>query len=385
MSFFEVFVSELKRIFTDVALVLTIIGGVVLYSFLYPQPYINQSVSSLPISVVDLDKTQKSRDLIFKLDSTPQIDVIRVDVSQKDAQEALLKTQIKGMIIIPKDFAKDLSTHKTPTIAVGVDNSYFLVYGGVLEGAMKSILTQGVALKVATMLKNQLPLNQAKKAYAPYSLKIVNFFNPQNSYTQYVIPAVFILILQQTMLIGLGILGGGINESLKSNKDGYFRVAPIWMMILSRFVIFGFVFFIHMLFYFGFSFEMFGITHLASIKDLLCFGVVFLAASISFGIFLGSIFSCREVATPLILFSSLPLVFSAGFVWPKEAINDVIIYLSMLVPSTPAIDGFLKLNQMGANFSLIMDDFTILLVQIVIYTFLGYYFINKKRKNSVKI
>ena len=151
MSFFEVFVSELKRVFTDVALVLTIIGGVVLYSFLYPQPYINQSVSSLPISVVDLDKTQKSRDLIFKLDSTPQIDVIRVDVSQKDAQEALLKTQIKGMIIIPKDFAKDLSMHKTPTIAVGVDNSYFLVYGGVLEGAMKSILTQGVALKVATM------------------------------------------------------------------------------------------------------------------------------------------------------------------------------------------------------------------------------------------
>lgn len=385
MSFLDVFVCELKRIFSDVALVLTIIGGVILYSFLYPQPYVNQNVTSLDISVVDFDKSDKSRDLIFKLDSTPQIEVVKVDVSESDAKESLLKGEIKGIVVIPPKFKKSLALHKTPTITVGVDNSYFLIYGGVLEGAMKSILTQSVTLKVTNLLKNQVPINQAKKVYTPYSLNIINFFNPQNSYTQYVIPAVFVLILQQTLLIGLGILGGGINDSLAKKEDGYFRVAPIWMMILSRFIIFGFIFFINMLFYFGFSFEMFGVTHLASIKELLTFGVMFLLASISFGIFLGSVFSYREMATPLILFSSLPLVFSAGFVWPKEALNDVVIYLSMLVPSTPAIDGFLKLNQMGATLDMVMDDYAILSLQAIIYIFLGYYFINKKRKQSVKV
>ncbi len=385
MNFITVFLFELKRVFSDITIVLTIIGGVILYSFLYPQPYINQNVTSIPMSVVDLDKSDISRKIIFNLNATAQTDVVQMDKSELDAENALITGKVKAILIIPNNFKKDLLLNKSPTIAIGADNSYFLIYGAILESSIKTILTQSATIKVANLLKSKVPLSKAKKAYTSYSLNIVNLFNPQNSYTQYVIPAVFILILQQTMIIGLGILGGGINESLKNKEDGYFTSAPISMMIVSRFIIFGVLFFIHILFYFGFTFEFYHITHLSSISMLLTFSIIFLLASVSFGIFLGSIFSYREVATPAILFSSLPLVFSAGFIWPKENILDILIYLSMLVPSTPAIDGFLKLNQMGASFDMIVNNYTILSVQTIIYTILGYYFINKKRKNSVKI
>ncbi len=381
MNFRDVFFNEAKLIFSDVAIVLTIIGGVILYSFLYPQPYTSQSVSGLPISVVDLDKSDISRDIIFKLDATAQINVGRVDLSERDAKEALLSEEVKAIVIIPNNFKKDLALNKSPTIAVGADASYFLIYGGVLEGAMKSVLTTGATIKVANLLKDQVPLSKAKLAYTPYSLNIINLFNPQNSYTQYVIPAVFVLILQQTLLIGLGILGGGINEKLDSGEDGYFRTTPTWMMMLSRVIIFGFIFFIHMLFYFGFSFEIFGVTHIASMIDLLTFGFVFLLAVIFFGIFIGALFSSREIATPAILFSSLPLVFTAGFVWPLEALPESLVYLSMLFPSTLAIDGFLKLNQMGTSFDMVIDLYAILWVQVIIYGTLAYLVINQKRDN----
>jgi len=153
--------------------------------------------------------------------------------------------------------------------------------------------------------------------------------------------------------------------------------------MFSRVLIFGAIFFVHTLFYFGFSFEFFGVTHLASIYDLLLFGVPFILASAFFGIFLGSLFNSREIATPAILFSSLPLVFTAGFVWPLEAIPDSLRLISNLVPSTPAINGFLKLNQMGAAFSMVMTQYIILWFQVIIYAILGYYVINKKRKNYV--
>ncbi len=380
MSFFDVFKSEAKMIFTDIAIVLTIIGGVVLYSFLYPQPYSKEAVSGLPLSVVDLDKSDLSRDIIFKLNSTPQISVYKVDNSEDDAKSALLKGDVKAIIIIPHNFKKDLALNKSPTIAVGADASYFLIYGGVLEGAMKSVLTTSATIKVANLLKKQLPLSGAKEAYSPYTLRVINLFNTQNSYTQYVIPAVFVLILQQTLLIGLGILGGGINEKQKNKESGYFTKAPIWMMLFSRVIIFGLIFFIHMLFYFGFSFEMFGITHLASIGDLLNFGMPFLLASIFFGIFLGTLFVGREIATPVVLFSSLPLVFSAGFVWPLEAIPEAIKQLSTLFPSTPAIQGFLKLNQMGADFNLVLVQYETLWIQTIVYALLSYGMIYYKTK-----
>jgi ABC-2 type transport system permease protein len=375
----QTFKEEAKLIFKDPAIILTIIGGVILYSFLYPQPYANQSVSELGVSVVDYDKSDVSRSIIFKLNATPQIIVSRNDLSEREAKEALLRDQVKAIIIIPKNFKRDLALNTSPTVAIGADSSYFLIYGGVLEGAMKSVLTQSATMKVAELLKKQVPLSGAKDAYVPYSLNIINLFNKDNSYTQYVVPAVFILILQQTMLIGLGILGGGINERMRKREEGYFKTAAVWQMFLSRFIIFGSIFFVHMLFYFGYSFELFSVTHLANIYNLLTFGFTFLIASLSLGLFLGSLFSSREIATPVILFSSLPLVFSAGFVWPLEALPEWIHTLSLFVPVIPGIHGFLGLNQMGADFSMIIPDYTLLWLQSIICFILATLIFNYKR------
>jgi ABC-2 type transport system permease protein len=379
LNFTTTFKEELKLIFKDPAIILTIIGGVILYSFLYPQPYAKQSISKLAISVVDQDKSDVSRDIVFKLNATPQISVSRNDLSEKDAKEALLKDLVKAIIVIPKNFKRDLALNKSPTIAIGADSSYFLIYGGVLEGSMKSVLTQSATIKVANLLKKQMPLSGAKDAYVPYSLNTINLFNKNNSYTQYVVPAVFILILQQTMLIGLGILGGGINERIRNREKGYFKTAAVWQMFLSRFIIFGSIFFVHMLFYFGYSFELFDVTKLGSISDLLTFGFAFLSASLAFGLFLGSLFASREIATPVILFSSLPIVFSAGFVWPLEALPAWIHTLSLGIPVIPAIHGFLGLNQMGADFSMILHDYKLLWLQGIIYFILGTLIFNYKR------
>ena len=127
----KTFTSEVKNIFTDAAVVLTIIGGVILYSFLYPQPYAKQSISALSVSVVDYDKSDVSRSVIFKLNATAQIDITRQDLSEQDAKDALVKGEIKAIIVIPRAFKKDLALNKSPTIAVGADSSYFLIYGGV--------------------------------------------------------------------------------------------------------------------------------------------------------------------------------------------------------------------------------------------------------------
>jgi ABC-2 type transport system permease protein len=380
MSFLCTFKNEAKFILTNIAIMLTVIGGVVLYSVLYPQPYAKQSVSKLSVSVVDHDKSDMSRDLMFKLNATAQIQITRHDLSDGDAKEALKRGDIKGIIIIPRHFKKDLALNKSPTIAVGADSSYFLIFGAVVEGAMKSIFTQIATIKVAKQLKKDVPLASAKNSYLAYSINVINLFNKGNSYIQYVVPAVFILVLQQTMLIGMGILGGEINERMGRREEEYFKIAPVWQMLLSRFIIFGTIYFILMLYYFGMVFDYYDITRLADISDLLTFGIAFLFASLSFGAFLGSLFRYSEAATPTILFSSLPLVFSAGFVWPLESLPAVMHYASLLVPSTPAIHGFVGLNQLGADFDMIVDSYAILWLQTLAYLSLAYFISVKKRK-----
>jgi len=376
MSFGKTFINELKTIFSDFAIVLTIIGGVLLYAFLYPQPYTKQSVSELKMGVVDMDKSDISRDIIFNLNSTPQANIIAYFDSVKDAKEAIKQNSIKGLLVIPKHFKRDILLGRMPSVSVMADSSYFLIFGGILEASMKTILQESAKVSISWLVKDGKDMRVAIKEFMPYKIKTVNLFNKDESYTQYVVPAVFVLILQQTMLIGLGILGGGVRERAYEGCD--YDAKPLHV-ILSRYIIFGALFFVHMLFYFGFSFEFFGITHLANTTSMLCFGVLFLFASLSFGVFLGTLFTSREVATPTVLFSSLPLVFSVGFVWPKEAIPKIIIYLSNLAPSTPAINGFLKLNQMGASLDMLTNEVLMLVLQIVCYTFFAYMLMAKQR------
>ena len=375
MSFFEVLKFEFKNTFTNIPIVLTIIGGVILYSFFYPQPYSNEIVKTLKVSVVDLDKSELSRKLIYSLNATPQIKVARQDMSSNDAKQALIEKKVSGIIIIPAHFKRDLALHVSPTIAIGADANYFLIYGSIVEGAFKSILTQSAGIKVGNLLLQNTPLRTAKESFSPYSLKTINLFNVDMSYTYYVIPAVFILILQQTMLMGLGILGGFYAQS----KEKY--TAPVWMKISSRTLIFSTLFFTHMLFYFGFSFDFFHIPHLASAYDIVTFGVPFILSTIFLGILFGGLLKNQESATPVILLTSLPLIFSAGFIWPKEAIPEFITYFSLFFPSTPAMQGFLKLNQMGAEFSSILVQYGILWLQVILYLLLSIYVLRRNEYN----
>jgi ABC-2 type transport system permease protein len=45
----------------------------------------------------------------------------------------------------------------------------------------------------------------------------------------------------------------------------------------------------------------------------------------------------------------LPFFFMSGFAWPAEAIPPVLNAMAQLVPSTPAIDGLVRVSQMGAR------------------------------------
>ena len=380
MNFLTLLKAEFRAIFSDKDILLTIFGGVILYSFLYPQPYLRESVSALPVAVVDYDKSDMSRKMVYMLDASAQIAVDSSYLSEASAKEAIINNKISAMIIIPENFKRDLYLGNEPVVSVGADASYFLIYGGVVEGTMHSVLTESATLQVGELLKKSVPLATAKRQYTPFKTEFINTFNVSGSYINYVIPAVFVLILQQTMLIGMGMMGAKQGRDSRDGNRGYYNTQSVSAVMSVRYIAFVFIFFIHMLFFFGFSFSFFGVPHIAKVSELLIYGFSFLAAVGSLGILLGALFKERVYPTPVILLSSLPLVFSAGFVWPLEAMPQWMVWLSNLSPSTPGIQGFLRLNQMGASFEQVIEQFGLLWMQTVVYGLLAYTLLKQQRE-----
>ncbi|KJR21498.1 ABC transporter [Vibrio navarrensis] len=344
MSWLDLLKAELKALLTNPVVTLTVFGGVLFYSFLYPLPYAQQTPREQAISVVNLDKSPTSWKLERMVDATSQVEIVRRDGTLAEAKAAFLAGKVSGILLIPEHFYKDLLLGKSPTLSYAGDASYFLVYGTVVEGLAQTGGTLAAQVKVSKLLIDGVPLAFAADQYSAVKLNLKPTFNPTMGYVDYVVPAVFVLILQQTLIMAAGLIVG-----TQKHGQGYWSLVPRWKLLSVRTVVLVAIYYLLSAYYFGASFTMHGINTLASISTLLSLLLPFLLASCLLGYWLGDLLPRRELVTLVVLISSMPLIFLAGFIWPVEMIPAPLLWLAQLSPSTSAIKGFLALNQMGAS------------------------------------
>lgn len=388
MTWQQLFLFELKSIFTDQALMLTVFGGVIFYSFLYPLPYSQQLPRDQKIVVLDLDNSALSRKLIRMVDATPEVKINRYSSNLIDAQQAIIEYGLAGMLVIPKHFYRDLLRNRKPTLSYAGDASYFLVYGKVIKGLMTAGGTLAASVKIKRLLIKGQALVAAKQQYTAVSLSLQPVFNTTTGYVNYVVPAVFVLILHQTLLIGTGLVGTRHRENYAKKAKGenknmpeYWVQIPGWKLVIARVFIFLIIYLFLAAYYFGFCFNYYGISTLAQPLQIIQLAIPFILATSLLGVCISQVLPRRELVTALVILSSLPIVFTAGFVWPANMLPTLLHDLFQLIPANPGIQAFLQLNQMGAEFYQIRPLWLQLWGQVVFYGFLSVWLVNKNKKN----
>ncbi len=376
MSFFRLLLAEFKSILTNQAILLTVIGGSLMYSFLYPQPYINQIVKEQKIVLIDLDNSSFSQRFAFLVNSSSGVKIEKKADSLQEAKKNIFEGKAMGYLLIPKDFYKDILLRKRPTVSFGADASYFLIYGTIANDILS------VIIKLDEKIKLEYKKTQSAKSFnntkynSPIVLNQVPLFNANAGYINYVVPAVFILILHQLMVVGAGILGARQNEL----KKGYWSEVSTFKLLVAKFLALFMIFSPLVLYYLGFSFNFYGISRLASLQDISFLSVLLILSAISFGVFLGSILKRQELVTLISLITSLPLLFSAGFIWPTFLVGDVCTFIASWFPITPAIMAFLKINQLGVDFIYIKNEISQMALLAIMYFFASWLILRIKYK-----
>ncbi|MGF1863758.1 ABC transporter permease [Enterovibrio norvegicus] len=372
MSWRDVFINELRRLFSNPAVVFTVFGGIIIYSLLYPLPYANQLPRELHIAIVDHDQSQQSRTFIRMLDATPQVQVVKQLGSETESSPYFASAEIEGVVTIPQHFYRDLLLGKSPVVSVGGDASFFLTYGTIVEGVVATGSTLGAQVKVQRALMHDTPMPLAAKQYAPFSLNAVPVFNPTTGYGDYVVPGVFMLILQQTLLIASGMLGisnGNVNTNANAAKITVRNSESLW----ARTIILTGIYCIMAMYYLGASLSLNGVNRMAEPLQLAAVILPFLLATIGLGSLIGIAIKRAEIITLIVLLSSMPLLFIAGFVWPSSALPTWLSVIAQFAPSTVVIQATLQLNQMGADFQSQLGHLTQLWLQAAAYLGLAFY------------
>lgn len=342
-------VAECKAILADKAIVVTLFGGVLFYSVLYPLPYLHQVPTEQQIVVVDHDNSSLSRLVTRHADASAKIKVLANVNSIDQAQAWIDAGKAHGLLVIPADFRRNLLLGKGATLSYGGDASYFLIYSAIVEGLVSAGIDASKHVQMIGLLARGQNPELAQQAVNSIHINSVPAFNPSLGYTPYVVPGLFLLILHQTLLIGTGILGAG-----QWGKQGYWQQVRPVTLVLARLSVFMMIYALFSSFYLGTCFYWYKVSVVASVIEVGLFMLPFLLATGSLGIYLSSLFRRRELPTQLYLLVSMPILFVSGFVWPIALIPQPLVVASQVIPAVPAIMGMLELNQLGAGWAAVL-------------------------------
>ena len=334
------FAAEWRRVLCTRAAFSVMFLAPLIYGVYYPQPYLNQILRKMPIAVVDNDLTELSRQIVATLDASNAVNVAVRARTLVEAKAAIDRREAYAAVEIPPGAERDMLKGLTVHVPIYADATYMFILRSTASGIATAIgaLTSDL---VARGARAEGSLAQAKLAsLSPADVLLQPIFNPVGGYASYIVPAAFLLILQQTLLIGSAMLTrGAIAAQAGSTVAGvlgrgvahltiYLPALALYLIVLPR---------------------VYGFSTLGSLGQLFALATIFLLATSFLGQAIGAWFTRPENATLVLIATSLPQFFTMGFAWPREAVPPLATALGRVFPADFAIDGIVRINQLGAN------------------------------------
>ena len=382
----KIFVDELKTVFKDEGVIIFFFVVPILYPLLYSWIYTNEVVSNVPAIMVDASHTSLSRELTRKLDATRDVHIVGYANSIEEAKEAIRQQSARGIFYIPSTFSSDIQNGKQTSVSIYVDMSGILYYKALLISLTDVTLAMGADIQIQKL--GNYTEREDQLSTAPLEFEAISMFNPAGGYGSYLIPGVLMLIIQQTLLLGIGLSAGTQRE-----KNRYKTLVPIEKHYHGMYrIVFGKGLCYFLIYAIMSTYITIGVPHIfhfiqiAHTRDIMMLLLPYILACIFFGMTVSCLIRYREYIILVIVFTSVPLLFLSGILWPTSAMSGTWKAISWLFPSTFGVNGYVKMNSLGATIEDINVEYFMLWVQAGIYFLLAclvyYRQIERSKKSS---
>jgi ABC-2 type transport system permease protein len=370
------FAAEWRRVLALRGAFILLVVAPLVYGIYYPQPYLNQILRKIPIAVVDSDQSELSRRIVQMLDASGAVKVALRAETLADARSALDRGEAFAVVGVPPGTERDVLKGTTVHIPIYADATYLFIFRNTATGIAVAINTLSSEL-AAGGARTDSSLVKAALAFAsPADILLQPIFNPVGGYASYIVPAAFVLILHQILLIGASHLtvvalaqrtGGALATVLGrsvAHLTIYLPALALYFIVLPRF---------------------YGFSTLGQPLQLFAMASVFILATSFMGQAAGAWFKHPETPTLIFLATSLPQLFLTGFSWPREAIPKPVQSVGYIFPSDFAIDGLVRIDQLGASLWEVARDWRGLWILAVVYFTLAVmsaFFVKRRRAHG---
>jgi ABC-2 type transport system permease protein len=334
------FIAEWRRVLSVHGAFILLVLAPILYGIYYPQPYLNQILRNIPIAVVDNDLSELSRRIVETLDASGAVSVAVRAETLAEAQAAIDRGEALAVVGIPPQAERDVLKGNTVHIPIYADATYLFIFRTSASGIATAIGTLSAELAAGGARTDGSLVKATLASTSPAEVLLQPIFNPVGGYASYIVPAALVLILQQMLLIGASML---TVITMAQRTGGAFAT------VLGRSVAHLTIFLPALALYFIVLPRFYGFSTLGSPLQLFALAALFTLATSFMGQAAGAWFKKPETPTLIFLGTSLPQLFLAGFSWPREAIPEQVQAVGYIFPSDFAIDGLVRIGQLGAS------------------------------------
>lgn len=345
-TFFRVWKEEYRAIFSDSAVWVTFLITTLAVAFGYAYVYSNQVLRNIPIAVVDNCQSPESRSLTRMLDASPQVNIHTGVANFTNAQKLFFQQEVCGIVVIPSNFSKKILSRQHASASFYCDASYLLTYRQTLTAAKQVLAYMNAGIQIKNLTARGATAAQARNASVPIHLINARIYNPATGYGNFIMPSVFIIIIQSLLLTGIGVLGGTMR---KKNTLFYYKKFEVPALVMGKAAAYSSIGFLLYIIMVGLIYPLFSFPQRGAFIDLGIFFIPLILAISLLGLTLNIFFRHREDAVMTMLFISMPALMLSGISWPIKDVPIALHYISFLLPSTWGIEGFININQGGTH------------------------------------
>ena len=368
-----IFCHELKQIFSDGGVMLIFFVAGLAYPLLYNVIYLNGIVNDTPIAVVDDADCPDSRRFIREIDATREVEVAARCVNMAEAERMMQERKVNGIVYFPRDFGEKLVRGETATVSLYADMSSFLYYKNAMIATNFVMLHEVGQIQLERYSLAGMTSQAASQVIKPLGYEDNNPYNRAFNYSFFLISAILMIIIQQTLFYGMSLLVGTQRErnrsfaSLPDKLSGHGMVRVVlgrggayWLLYLGIGMYIAFI-----------VPAIFGIPQRGQFGDILALLLFFITDCVFFSMTWSTLITRRESVFLLFLAMSPICLFLTGCSWPTVAFPRFWRVFSYIFPSTFGVQGYMNLSTAGGDIAAAGTQMRIMILQTIIYFFLS--------------
>jgi ABC-2 type transport system permease protein len=354
----QAFTAEWRRVLAMRGPFIVLVVAPLIYGVFYPQPFLGEILRKVPIAVVDNDVSDLSQNIVQTLDASDAVSVAVRAHTLAEAHAAVNRGEAFAAVGIPPGTERDVLKGLEAHIPIYADATYLFIFRTTGNGIATAISTLSSELAAGGARTDGSLVKATLASASPAGTLLQPIFNPTGGYASYLVPAAFVLILQQTLLVGAAALSGLAVAQARGSALA---------SVLGRGVAHLTIYLAPLALYLFVLPRLYGFSTLGNPFQSFAIASVFLLATSFLGQAVGAWFKRPETPTLIFLGTSLPQLFITGLSWPREAIPEPVQDVGHIFPSNFAIDGIVRIDQLGASLWEVAHDWRGLWILALVY------------------